>query len=215
MDDFSADNFDHGPHGFVGGGYLQIQVVSGAPIGYHPTPKGTPSWGSEWKKQVKRYYNHSASITITGSAQPTRGTYLSLDPTYKDAWGLPLLRITYDFPDNDIRMSAFLTEKGDEIGRAMKGVVRTEPGPRKKPFTATSYQSTHLTGGTAIGDDPNTSVVNRYGQVWDVPNVFVAGASLFPQNSGYNPTGTVGATAYWIVEKIKADYLRSPGPLVT
>lgn len=44
--------------------------------------------------------------------------------------------------------------------------------------------------------------------------MFVTGAALFPQNSGYNPTGTVGATAYWIVEKIKADYLRSPGRLV-
>lgn len=215
MDDFSADNFDHGPHKFVGGGYLQIQVVSGAPIGYHPTPKGTPSWGSEWKKAVKRYYNHSASITITGSAQPTRGAYLSLDPTYKDAWGLPLLRVTYDLPDNDIRLSAFLTAKGDEIGRAMRGVVATEPGPRKRPFSATAYQSTHLTGGAIMGDDPQTSVVNRYGQVWDVPNVFVTGAALFPQNSNYNPTATVGATAYWIVDKIKADYLRSPGPLVT
>ncbi|GAB1575661.1 GMC family oxidoreductase [Bordetella petrii] len=215
MDDFCADNFDHGPHGFVGGGYLQIQVVSGAPIGYHPTPKGTPAWGPEWKRAVRRYYNHSASITITGSAQPTRGAYLSLDPTYKDAWGQPLLRITYDLPDNDIRMSAFLTAKGDEIGKAMKGVRQTEPGPRQRPFSATAYQSTHLTGGAAMGDDPATSVVNRYGQVWDVPNVFVTGASLFPQNSCFNPTGTVGATAYWIVEKIKADYLRSPGPLVS
>ncbi len=215
MDDFSADNFDHGPHGFVGGGYLQIQVVSGAPIGFHPTPKGTPGWGAEWKKAVKRYYNHAANITITGSAQPWRGGYLSLDPTYKDAWGLPLLRVTYDFPDNDIRMSAFLTERGDEIGRAMKGVTQTEPGPRKRPFSATVYQSTHLTGGAAMGSDPATSVVNRYGQSWDVPNVFVTGAALFPQNSGYNPTGTVGATAYWIVEKIKADYLRSPGRLVS
>ena len=215
MDDFSADNFDHGPVGFVGGGYLQIQVVSGAPIGFHPTPKGTPSWGSAWKKAVARHYNHAANITITGSAQPWRGGYLSLDPTYKDAWGLPLLRVTYDFPDNDIRMSAFLTEKGDGIARAMKGIAHTEPGPRKRPFSATAYQSTHLTGGAAMGDDPRTSVVNRYGQSWDVPNVFVTGAALFPQNSGYNPTGTVGATAYWIVEKIKADYLRSPGPLVS
>ena len=211
MDDFSADNFDHGPHGFVGGGYLQIQVVSGAPIGYHPTPHGSPQWGSAWKRNVKRYYNHSASITITGSAMPTRGTYLDLDPTYRDAFGQPLLRITYDFPDNDIRMSAFLTERGNAIGKAMKGVVSTEPGPRKRPYTSTSYQSTHLTGGAAIGDDQATSVVNRFGQCWDVPNVFVTGASLFPQNSNYNPTGTVGATAYWIADAIHNRYLKSPG----
>lgn len=214
IDDFSADNFDHGPLGFVGGGYIQIQVVSGAPIGYHPTPKGTPAWGSEWKKAVRRYYNHSASITITGSAMPTRGGYLSLDPTYRDAWGQPLLRITYDLPENDIKLSAFLTEKGDQIGKAMRGVVATEPGPRKRPFTATSYQSTHLNGGAAMGSDPANSVVNRFGQCWDVPNVFVTGACLFPQNSNYNPTGTVGATAYWIVDAVRRDYVKAPGKLI-
>jgi len=213
MDDFCADNFDHGPLGFVGGGYIQVQVVSGAPISYHPVPSGTPAWGAAWKEAVRRYYNHSASITITGAAQPWRGAYLSLDPTYRDAWGLPLLRITYDFPDNDIRMSRFLTARADEIGRAMRGVIRSEPGPRKKPFTATAYQSTHLTGGAAMGDDPRSSVVNRYGQCWDVPNVFVTGAALFPQNSCYNPTGTVGATAYWIADHIERDYMRQPGPL--
>ncbi len=214
IDDFSADNFDHGPLGFVGGGYIQIQVVSGAPIGYHPTPKGTPAWGSEWKKAVRRYYNHSASITITGSAMPTRGGYLSLDPTYRDAWGQPLLRITYDLPENDIKLSAFLTEKGDRIGKAMRGVVATEPGPRKRPFTATSYQSTHLNGGAAMGGDPANSVVNRFGQCWDVPNVFVTGACLFPQNSNFNPTGTVGATAYWIVDAVKRHYVKTPGKLI-
>lgn len=214
IDDFSADNFDHGPLGFVGGGYIQIQVVSGAPIGYHPTPRGTPAWGSEWKKAVRRYYNHSASITITGSAMPTRGGYLSLDPTYRDAWGQPLLRITYDLPDNDIKLSAFLTEKGDRIGKAMRGVVATEPGPRKRPFTATSYQSTHLNGGAAMGSDPSNSVVNRFGQCWDVPNVFVTGACLFPQNSNFNPTGTVGATAYWIVDAVKRAYVKAPGKLI-
>ncbi|TWG84925.1 gluconate 2-dehydrogenase alpha chain [Cupriavidus gilardii J11] len=214
MDDFSVDNFDHGPHGFVGGGYIQIQVVSGAPISYHPTPQGTPAWGSEWKKAVRRYYNHSASITITGSAMPTRGAYLDLDPTYRDAWGQPLLRITYDLPDNDIRLSAFLTGKGDEIGKAMRGVIATEPGPRRRPFTATSYQSTHLTGGAAMGADPATSVVNRYGQCWDAANVFVTGASLFPQNSNYNPTGTVGATAYWIADAVRRHYVKAPGKLI-
>ncbi len=214
MDDFCTDNFDHGPLGFVGGAYIQIQVVSGSPIGNHPVPAGTPSWGSQWKEAVRRYYNHSIPITITGSAMPTRGSYLDLDPTYKDAWGLPLLRITYDFPDNDIRMSKFVTDKGNEIGKAMRGVIKTEPAPRVRPYSAATYQSTHLTGGAAMGADPRSSVVNRYGQCWDVPNVFVTGASLFPQNSCYNPTGTVGALAYWIVDAVKRDYLKAPGPLV-
>ena len=57
-------------------------------------------------------------------------------------------------------------------------------------------------------------MVNRYLQSWDVPNLFVMGASAFPQNAGYNPTGTVGALTYWAVDAIKNQYLKSPGPLV-
>jgi gluconate 2-dehydrogenase alpha chain len=65
-----------------------------------------------------------------------------------------------------------------------------------------------------MGNDPKTSVVNRYLQCWDVPNVFVMGSSVFPQNPGYNPTGTVGALAYWGADAIRKLYLKSPGPLV-
>jgi gluconate 2-dehydrogenase alpha chain len=214
MDDFCSDNFDHGPHGFVGGGYIQIQVVSGAPINNHPTPPGTPAWGSAWKKAAKRYYNHSIPIYIEASSLPVRGGYLSLDPTYTDAFGQPLLRITYDFSDNDIKMSEFLTQKGTEIGRAMRGVQLAVAAPRKKPYGTTSYQTTHINGGATIGADPATSVVNRFGQCWDVPNVFVTGAALFPQNSCYNPTATVGALAYWTADAIKRDYLHAPGKLI-
>ena len=76
------------------------------------------------------------------------------------------------------------------------------------------YQSTHNTGGAIIGTDPRMSALNRYGQVWDVPNVFVTGASAFPQNAGKNPTGPVGALAYWIADALKNKYLKSPGALV-
>ena len=65
-----------------------------------------------------------------------------------------------------------------------------------------------------MGTDPQTSVCNRYCQSWDLPNLFVAGAGLFPQNAGYNPTDTVGALAYWSVDAIINTYLGQPGPLV-
>jgi len=69
-------------------------------------------------------------------------------------------------------------------------------GGAKKPgthFDSTVYQTTHISGGAIMGDDPKTSAVNRYLQSWDVPNVFVPGASAFPQGLGYNPTGMVAA----------------------
>jgi gluconate 2-dehydrogenase alpha chain len=85
---------------------------------------------------------------------------------------------------------------------------------RPKNFTIVPYQSTHNTGGTMTGSDPKTSVVNRYLQAWDAHNLFVQGASVFPQQHGYNPTGTLGALAYWSAKAITERYLKSPGPLV-
>jgi len=86
--------------------------------------------------------------------------------------------------------------------------------PRKGPYDITEYQTTHNTGGTIMGTDPSTSVVNRYLQSWDVSNVFVIGASNFPQNASYNPTDTVGALAYRTADAIVTKYLKSPGPLM-
>ena len=142
-----------------------------------------------------------------------RRNYLDLDPTYRDAWGQPLLRITFDFPNNDIRMSKYVTEKAVEIGRAMGGKI-VAGLPRQRPYTTTVYQTTHNTGGAIMGSSPATSAVNRYLPSWDVPNVFVVGASAYAHNASYNPTNTVGALTYWALDAIKNKYLKSPGPLV-
>lgn len=214
MADFVSDNFDHGPLGFLGGAYVGEVMSHGRPIEFHPVPPGTPAWGSAWKKAVAEHYNHTCVLNIHGSSCAARQNYLDLDPTYKDAWGLPLLRMTFDFPANDLKMSAHVTAKALEIGRAMGGRIVNGSG-RKGPYSATQYQTTHNTGGTVMGNDPATSVVNRYLQSWDVPNVFVIGASNFPQNASYNPTDTVGALAYWSADAIVNRYLKAPGPLAS
>lgn len=213
IDDFGGDSFDHGPHKFIGGAYIGSIMSHGRPIEFHPTPPGTPTWGLEWKRAVARHYNHTVHVNVHGSSMSARGNYLDLDPTYKDAWGLPLLRMTFDFPDNDLRMSRFVTDKAREIGENMGGriVVAT---PRTGSWTVTAYQTTHNTGGAIMGNDPKTSAVNRYLQSWDVPNVFVFGASAFPQNAHYNPTATVGALTYWALDAIKTKYLNKPGALL-
>ena len=67
----------------------------------------------------------------------------------------------------------------------------------------------------AWGSDPKTSVVNRYGQSWDIPNLFVIGSSTFPSmGSGFNPTLTIQALAYMTGDAIVNRYRSNPGPLV-
>ena len=144
---------------------------------------------------------------------PRPANYLSADPTYRDAYGQPLLRITFDFPKNDLRMSRYVTDRAVEIARLMGGEV-VAPLYRSAPYSITPYQTTHTCGGAVMGADPATSAVNRYLQSWDVPNVFVQGASAFPLKAGKDVTGTVAALAYWSAKAIREQYLRSPGPLV-
>ena len=138
---------------------------------------------------------------------------MDLDPAYKDRFGRPLLRLTIDLHDNEVKMSAFLTDKWSEILQKM-GAKQIVKQPRKAPYDVTQYQTSHLCGGAIMGDNPGNSALNRYLQSWDVPNLFVQGASAFPQNAGYNPTGTVGALAYWSAAAIRSQYLKNPGPLV-
>ena len=213
IDEFNGDNFDHGPHG-SGGGYLGQVQTNGRPIETTPVPKGTRKWSAEWKKNVADYYlSNLKGGSIHGSMYSYRDVYLDLDPTYKDRFGRPLMRMTIDFHDNELKAAAYLTDKYAEIVKAM-GAKIVEKEPRKGPYDVTKYQTTHLNGGAIMGADPKTSALNRYLQSWDVPNLFVMGASAFPQNAGYNPTGTVGALAFWAAKAIREQYLKKPGPLV-
>ncbi|MGN2247309.1 GMC family oxidoreductase [Frateuria sp. GZRR35] len=213
IDEFNGDNFDHGPHGFVGGGYIALWNTGGRPILQHYLPENAPKWGAGWKKAMHENYLTACSIATHGSVMSYRNSYLDLDPTWRDVYGNPLLRLTFDFQPNELKMSGFLTDKAAQIGRAIPGAGIHEK-KRQGPYSIVPYQTTHNTGGAVMGDDPKTSVVNRYLQSWDVPNLWVMGASVFPQNAGYNPTGTVGALTYWSAEAMKR-YLKNPGPLVT
>jgi len=215
VDDFNSDNFDHAPHGFVGGSPMWLNQGGTKPINMSVTPPGVAGWGSEWKKSTAEHYTHHVSMDAHAAHQSYRGNYLSLDPTYKDAYGNPLLRMTLDWHENDIKLNQFMQDKMSGVAKAMGGhsigVYGKKPGAH---FDTNSYQTTHLNGGAIMGTDPKTSAVNRYLQSWDAHNLFVVGASAFPQGSGYNPTGLVAALAYWSAKAIRNEYLKQPGALI-
>ena len=215
IDEFNGDNFDHGPLGFVGGGYIGQVRTNGRPLESMAVPPGTPAWGIKWKEALRDNYLSSMIVggACHGSFYSYRDVYLDLDPTYKDRFGRPLMRMTIDLHDNELKMSAFLTDKYAGILQQM-GAKQIVKQPRKGPYDVTDYQTSHLCGGAIMGDNPGNSALNRYLQSWDVPNLFVQGATAFPQNAGYNPTGTVGALAFWSAKAIRSQYLKNPGPLV-
>jgi gluconate 2-dehydrogenase alpha chain len=213
IDEFNGDNFDHAPYGFVGGGYIGMVQTNARPIETTPVPPGTPLWGAAWKKAVKENYLSTITPMCHGSSYSYRDCYLDLDPTYKDRFGRPLMRLTFDFHENELKMSQFLTDRLAEIVQRM-GPRQIEKLPRTGHFNIVPYQSTHTCGGAIMGTDPKTSALNRYLQSWDVHNLFVTGATNFPQNAGYNPTDTVAALTYWMLDAVHKQYLKNPGPLV-
>ena len=217
IDDFHQNwEFDRAKAGgFVGGYTMNGGMFHGRPIDYHPVPPGTPRWGKAWKDAMGKWYNRSMNIGASGSVMANRNNYLDLDPTYRNALGLPLMRMTFDYKKNEHLISTHAAQTIDEIARSLNPTHMTRPSPRTGPWSVVPYQSTHNTGGTIMGTNPGNSVVNKYCQSWDVPNLFITGASVFPHNSAYNPTGPVGALAYHTVDAIKKQYLKQPGALVS
>lgn len=201
IDDYNGDNFDHKDLDFIHGGSLSITQTGQRPIENNPVPKDTPKWGKDFKEKSLHYFNRSLSVGAQGASMPHRNNYLSLDEDYKDAYGNPLLKLTYDFTEQDRNLHKYISEKAADILKEM-GADKVEAKEISEHYDIVPYQSTHNTGGVIMGDDPKTSAVNNYLQMWDVDNLFVVGASAFAHNGGYNPTGTVGALAYRAAEGI-------------
>lgn len=215
FDDLNGNRNDSSKTGYVGGGIIWARQPGAGPVRGIATAPGVPAWGSEWKKGVKEAFRHSFYYEVQGSCMSYDDAYLSLDPTYKDAFGRPLLRMTFDWHDNEIKASQYLVEKAQDMckvlgPKAMKGDAKKDGSH----YNITQYQSTHTCGGAIMGSNPKTSALNKYLQSWDVPNVFAPGANAFPQNNGYNPTGMVGALTYWCAKAVRELYLKNPGPLV-
>jgi gluconate 2-dehydrogenase alpha chain len=151
-------------------------------------------------------------VSAQGASLPHVQNYLSLDSTYKDAYGMPLLQMTYNFTKQDRALFTYVNEKIVETMQAM-GATNIASKPNSPDYNIVPYQTTHNTGGTVMGKDPADSVVNSYAQHWNAENLFVVGAGNFPHNGGCNPTSTVGALAYRCAEGI-IKYCKTGGMLV-
>ena len=195
--DFNGDNFDHSDLDFIGGASIACGGGEREPltsVGGMGGGAGERNWGPGWKAAL-RGWDSVVGIGIQGESLPYRDHRLDLDPTYKDVFGDPLLRITFDWRENDRRLYAFVAARCVEMMEAM-GATSIDSTDELEPYEIGTYQSTHNTGGAIMGRDPGDSVTDSYGRVWDTPNVFVTGATLYPQNPGMNPTGTLTALAY-------------------
>lgn len=177
--------------GFYGGGGIDGRATIG-PLFWamfdNPMP-GMPSWGPEFKKQL-RYYNYTMAIVGHGTSLPQETNMIEPDPDLVDAWGRPGIRMTYADHADDLAFAGFLQERMGEIMEAA-GAEQVTPLP-----LAPSAGTAHLLGTCRMGNDPRSSVVDRYHRAHDVANLFICDGSSMVTSGRGQPTMTIQALAF-------------------
>jgi gluconate 2-dehydrogenase alpha chain len=196
VDDFADDNFDHANLDFIGGGNLWVmsdrRPISAAGMN---TFGLAPGWGFEWKAFIRQNADRSHGSYLQKTTLPYEENFLDLDPVVKDPLGLPVVRITGEYKENERKIGAFIQDKMEEWYRAA-GAIRVQ----RAPLGGAMGASTHAYGGTRMGDNPESNVVNRWGLSHEAPNVGVLGASVMGTSGAHNPTHTVQALAWRTAE---------------
>jgi gluconate 2-dehydrogenase alpha chain len=206
IDDWADDNFDHGDLDFIGGGNLWVYSDQ-RPIAVAsmPTFGRAPRWGSQWKSFVMENADRWVNSYLQKTTLPYEDNYLDLHPTVKDPLGSPVIRITADHKDNERRVADFVQDKM-ERWFLEAGAIATVRQP-----IGTMGVSTHAYGGTRMGDDPETNVVDRWGFSHEVPNLGVLGASVMGTSGARNPTLTAQALAWRTAERLIANWATIAG----
>lgn len=201
MDDLNGDNFDHTGLGFIRGAVI-FASNGNLPIGNSRTvPPNVPGWGAKYKQWIHENADTVGQVFAQVEPQPYEMNFLDLDPTVKDPLGVPVVRVTYDLGDNEKKAGTYIYTKLEAIAKSM-GATETWPSfPPDLPLPINS----HAYGGTRMGEDPATSVVDKHGLAHEAPNLAVLGGSSFPGSSGYNPTETIEAHAWFASDYIAAN----------
>jgi gluconate 2-dehydrogenase alpha chain len=201
VDDWADDNFDHSGLDFIGGGNLWVysdrRPISAANMS---TYGRAPRWGSAWKAFIKQNADSWNVSYLQKTTLPYEDNYLDLDPTVKDPLGFAVCRITADYKENERRLSTFIQDKMVEWYKAA-GAIATE-----KTGMGTMGPTTHAYGGTRMGDNPETNVVDRWGFSHEAPNLGILGASVMGTSGARNPTLTAQALAWRTADRLAKNW---------
>jgi choline dehydrogenase-like flavoprotein len=178
--------------GLVGGGGFDYRFDV-TPIQF-ATDAGLPPkaarWGKEYKRWIAQTYTRTVLCFGHTTSLPVASNSISLDSTVKDAWGVPAIRMTYTDHPQDLKLYKYFAQRSEELLHA-SGAAQTWQLPVESQEFAV-----HLLGTCRMGNDPKTSVVDKYNRAHDVKNLFIVdGSSLVTSGRG-QPTMTIQALAF-------------------
>lgn len=176
-------------------GSVTAASTVGHPINF--TYPGKPLWGKAAKDADRDYFDYSMKIGAILQDIPQEANTVDLDPDVKDAWGMPVARITIKPHENDRAQAKFIADRCTELMQAA-GATKVDPIYLDE-FTG---NCSHEMGTARMGDNPVRSVVDRWCAAHDVRNLYVLDGSVFPTSLGANPTLTIMANAWRVAENI-------------
>jgi choline dehydrogenase-like flavoprotein len=197
----AVSDFSHHNPGIVGGGILANEFVRLPYLFTGIRPPGSPAWGKAHKEFQRKYFRRNAQVVGPIQEMPFFDSRVQIDPAVKDSWGIPVARLSGHRHPQDAEGCEFLSRKAEMILKTA-GAFQTW---RHLPGLGLSGGQ-HQAGTCRMGNDPHTSVTDRYGRVHDTPNVFVADASLHVTNGGFNPALTIMALGYWVGGYIASEW---------
>lgn len=189
-------DFNHGNKGLRGGGMIANDFTRPPYDFTRRRPPGAPRWGLAHKAFQRENYKRTVLVTGPIQQMPVYESCVKADPVVKDHWGVPVARLCERCHPDDKAVIAMVADRSEELLREAGATVTWKGGG---PASAM-----HQAGTCRMGNDPKTSVTDRFGRVHGVDNLFVADASLHVTNGGFNPVLTIFAMGYWVGDHIVA-----------
>ena len=202
IDEWADDSFDHTGLGFIGGASMTVNTEKHPIAAASGTTWGQTSknWGSEWKRWVHDNAGRTASAYMQANTFPYETTFLDLEPEVKDPLGDPVIRVTTMTRENERRAAMYAQDKMEQWFKAAGASMVTKGNPNGPNL------STHTYGGTRMGDNPDTNVVDKWGFSHEAKNLGMLGGSVFGTSGARNPTLTIQALAWRTAEHLAKNW---------
>jgi len=185
-------DYNHGNPGLRGGGMLANEFIRLPYQFVAVRPPDVPRWGKAHKDYMRKFYRRSIPVKGPTQEMPVWESRVQLDPKVKDYWGIPVARLSGDKHPHTIEIGNFMAEKAEQWLKAA-GAAYTWTNPARPGLSGGQHQA----GTCRMGNDPKTSVVDRYCRVHDIDNLYVIDGSVHVTNGGFNPVLTIMAIAYY------------------
>jgi choline dehydrogenase-like flavoprotein len=182
---------------FIRGYHFQGGGGAGEGPGRAAEAKG---FGKAFKSSIRKHYPASFGIGGFGEVLPRKENRITLDPHVRDAWGLPVMRFDYRFGDNELKMAK---DMGDTIEEMLRAAGAEDISIGRHPLP--EGWSIHEIGTARMGDDPRTSVTDRFCRLHDAKNVYLADGAPFVSGGTQNTTWTILAMAWRSMDHLKEE----------